>query len=99
VKDKLMVTRDVVFDEKKPWNWEGNEGRANGGEAAPNMFTVQCLDADTIHRPATEPVAAEMSDDADAVDAGPESPAVSIPSVGVTWPRHHILQNLFKEHR
>jgi hypothetical protein len=23
IKDKLMITRDVIFDEKKAWNWGG----------------------------------------------------------------------------
>jgi len=41
VKDKLLVTRDVVFDEKKSWNWEGKDSRVIGGATAteaPNIF-------------------------------------------------------------
>jgi len=40
VKDKLMVTRDVIFDEKKPWNWEGKEG-SKAKEAAEKTDTFQ----------------------------------------------------------
>jgi len=25
VKNKVMVTHDVIFDEEKPWNWEGKQ--------------------------------------------------------------------------
>jgi len=36
VKDKLMISRDVIFDEKVAWNWEGigTTGRPHGGDAA-----------------------------------------------------------------
>jgi len=78
VKDKLMVTRDVVFDESKSWNWEGNDSRANGGTIeTPDMFQVHW--EDTVPCPTT---AAEASENAvpDAVELG--SPAASIPSSG-----------------
>jgi len=43
LKDKLMVTRDVVFDEAKQWNWEGRDSRTSGGTIdgvpkTPDMF-------------------------------------------------------------
>ena len=36
MKDKLMISRDVIFDEKVAWNWEGTgtAGRPHGGDAA-----------------------------------------------------------------
>jgi len=36
MKDKLMISRDVIFDEKVIWNWEGTgtAGRPHGGDAA-----------------------------------------------------------------
>ena len=40
VKDKLMVTRDVIFDEKKAWNWEGNDSRLSNDAVVPDTFTV-----------------------------------------------------------
>ena len=40
VKGKLMVTRDVIFDEKKAWNWEGNDSRLSNNKAAPDTFRV-----------------------------------------------------------
>lgn len=40
VKNKLMVSRDAVFDEKKAWNWV-ESGSSQGSEAAaPYTFTV-----------------------------------------------------------
>ena len=40
VKGKLMVTRDVIFDEKKAWNWEGNDSRLSNDAVVPDTFTV-----------------------------------------------------------
>jgi len=37
-KDRLMIARDVIFDEKRPWNWESS--RAGSGAPAPYTFTV-----------------------------------------------------------
>ena len=73
-----MVTWDVVFDESKSWNWEGNDSRANGGTTeTPDMFQVHW--EDTVPHPTT---AAEVSENVvpDAVELG--SPAASIPSSG-----------------
>jgi len=96
IKDKLMVTRDVVFDETKPWNWEGNEGRATV-EAATVPFLVQNLDDDTVHNPTIEPAAVESENFSTIEGVEPNSPAVSIPLVGVvTLP---ILLILSMEHR
>jgi len=78
VKDKLMVTWDVVFDESKSWNWEGNDSRANGGMTkTPDMFQVHW--EDTVPRPTTAAEASE-NDVPDAIEPG--SPAASIPSSG-----------------
>lgn len=81
MKDKLLVTRDVVFDEKKSWNWEGMGSMATEGAAtiaAPDIFQVQ-WDDDTDGNPTTglaEPEVAEP-------DAGePGSPAGSIAQSG-----------------
>ena len=79
IKDKLMVPRDMVFDETKPWNWEGDEGRATG-EAAAVPFSVQNLDDDN---PTIGPAAVEEAETFPTIEgAEPNSPAVSIPSVG-----------------
>jgi len=40
VKDKLMVSRDVIFVEKTAWNWEGKGSRPRGESAAPETFSV-----------------------------------------------------------
>jgi hypothetical protein len=49
VKDKLMVTRDVIFDEKKPWNWEGKEdSKAKEAAEKTDTFQVQWDDTDSV---------------------------------------------------
>jgi hypothetical protein len=40
VKDRLMVTRDVIFNEKKAWNWERSDSKQSSEAAIPNIFTV-----------------------------------------------------------
>jgi glucose dehydrogenase len=40
VKDRLMVTRDVIFNEKKAWNWERGDSKQSSEAAIPNIFTV-----------------------------------------------------------
>jgi hypothetical protein len=54
VNDKLMVTRDVVFDEAKQWNWGGRDSRADGTGTTdaldvPDMFQVEW--EDTVPHP------------------------------------------------
>jgi hypothetical protein len=44
VKDKLLVNRDVIFNEKKAWNWEGSDSRHNSEAMIPDIFTVQYSD-------------------------------------------------------
>jgi hypothetical protein len=78
VKDKLMISRDVIFDEKMTWNWEGREAGSlskDGAVVLPKTFQVQCLD-DTVHGLT---MGADSDNDAvlDSGDWGPElaSPA------------------------
>ncbi|XP_066311453.1 uncharacterized protein [Miscanthus floridulus] len=55
VNKKLIVTRDVIFDEKRRWNWE--EKAAGQSELAPQFSVVyadEVLDG-TVHGPAIEP--------------------------------------------
>jgi hypothetical protein len=75
VKDKLMVTRDVIFDEKKPWNWEGKEdSKAKEAAEKIDMFQVQWDDTDTV------PGLAMRSEEAVVPNFEPVSPVASIPS-------------------
>ncbi|XP_066396457.1 uncharacterized protein [Miscanthus floridulus] len=77
VKDKLMVTRDVIFDEKKPWNWEGKEdSKAKEAAETTDTFQVQWDDTDTILGLATG------SEEDVVLDFEPVSPAASIPLAG-----------------
>jgi len=93
VKDRLILTRDVIFDESKPWNWEGKDSSSVNVEATEqNTFRVQCLD-DTVHDPTIQadgPDAA--SEDVSEPNGESGSPAASIPSVGVLQTRLHKLQ-------
>jgi hypothetical protein len=79
VNNKLIVTRDTIFDEKKGWNWVENDGReSNEAATVVPYFSVEYVDDpdSTVHGPAIElvlsaglaPEAAELL-----------SPAVSIP--------------------
>jgi hypothetical protein len=80
-KDRLMVLRDIVFDEKKAWNWgkrnDGEEGSEQAG--APCTFDIQYDDIvpgptiDLEPVPPTDPIGA---------GGDPASPASSIPSHG-----------------
>jgi len=51
VGDKLMVTRDVIFDESRPWNWEGKDSRQGEEDVLP--FMVEDHDEVTVHHPTT----------------------------------------------
>jgi hypothetical protein len=86
IKDKLMVSCDVIFDEKKAWNWEGKGSRPNAVAEEPNIFSVQCLD-DTVPGPITGP-AADDGAFSENGDGEPASPAVSTPSMGGASPPH-----------
>ena len=91
VKGKLMVTRDVIFDEKKAWNWEGNDSMLSNDEVAPDTFTVQCFDS--VPGPTIGPDDDLEGSTASELDGGePVSPAASIPSVGVLLIHHHTPQ-------
>lgn len=91
VNNKLMVTRDVIFDEKKGWNWVENGSReSNGATATAPYFTVHYTNSeDTIHGPAIELAPSVGLEPEEVV---PPSPAASIPSVagtpGTPPPRH-----------
>lgn len=77
VKDKLMVTKDVIFDEKA-WNWVEDGGRQSSEAVVPCTFMVQYLD--TVHGPTIGP---NIELGADPIhDGAPASPAASIPSMG-----------------
>jgi hypothetical protein len=41
MKNKLMITRDVVFDEQKPWNWEGDGTSVTVAAESKLEFPVQ----------------------------------------------------------
>lgn len=72
-KDRLMIARDVIFDEKRPWNWESS--RAGSGAPAPYTFMVQF--PDTIHGPIIDP---DSELDANSF-SGALSPATSAGSI------------------
>jgi hypothetical protein len=88
IKDKLMIARDVIFDEKRAWNWEENGGSRYSGaqvQDVPFTFTVEYPE-DTEQNPTISDQGDHGSGSdvgADSVDAGaPASPAGSIPSHG-----------------
>jgi hypothetical protein len=78
VKDKVMVTHDVIFDEEKPWNWEGKEDiKMKEAADKTETFQVQWDDTDdTVHGPAMGP------EDAAVPCFEPVSPVATIPSAG-----------------
>ena len=91
MKGKRMVTRDVIFDEKKAWNWEGNDSRLSNDAAVPDTFMVQCFD--TVPGPTIGPDADPKGSTASEPDDGePASPVASIPSMGVHLIHHHTPQ-------
>jgi len=98
VKGKLMVTRDVIFDEKKAWNWEGNDSRLSNNEATPDTFRVQCFD--TVPGQTIGPDADSRGSAASKFDGGElVSPAASSPSMGVHLIHHHTPQVLAQVHQ
>ena len=80
VRDKLIISRDVQFDETRGWNWGENGRRTDpedSGDLAP-QFTVEYADGaeiGTVHHPTT------VVDPANE-PATPATPAVPIPSEG-----------------
>lgn len=93
VRDKLMVTRDVVFDEQRAWNWEGNDLSKTKGGAVVDTYSVQW--DDTIVNPTTAPEPDEDdSDTADGVEPGSPADSDSIPSPGTpsTIPGTPLIQ-------
>lgn len=77
VRDKLMITRDVIFDEQKPWNWGEKGSSISEAAAAPYTFDVQYPD-DTVPFPTTG--SGSVSSGADDSLGVPASPAASIQS-------------------
>ena len=74
VNNKLMVTRDVIFDEKRGWNWvESSSSQAS--EPTPFTFTVQYSDVEPEQNPTIGN--ADLTGDS---DSEPGSPAAAIPS-------------------
>jgi transposase InsO family protein len=51
---KLMVTRDVIFDEKKAWNWA-----ADGATPAETAVPLTVYYPDTVGDPTTAPIDAQ----------------------------------------
>jgi hypothetical protein len=78
IKDKLMISRDVIFDEKRAWNWGENESSQGNEAVAPYTFNVQF--PDTVPGP-TIGLDSELGADPSLGDA-PVSPVDSIPSQG-----------------
>jgi len=78
VKDKLMVSRDVLFDEQKAWNWEGKDSRTIQGIQT-ETFSVPMFD-NTVPNPTIDEEAPSEAD--------PGSPATTIPSLGGASPPH-----------
>ena len=73
VNNKLIVTRGVIFDETKGWNWVENGGESSDSDSVSATFSVQFFD--TEPNPTTK--AGPDSDDG----ASPLSPQ-AIPSAG-----------------
>lgn len=81
VNNKLMVTRDVIFDEKKGWNWEEKESRKNSSAGVSFGFSVHY--PNTVDDLATGPV---VDPAPDSEEEAPPSPAAAIPSPGGALP-------------
>jgi hypothetical protein len=73
-RDQLMVARDVIFDEKRPWNWEEQRSSVGDEVSAPNTFIVQY--SDTVPGPTTD-----QDTGLDADFSGAPSPPVSAASI------------------
>jgi hypothetical protein len=85
VKNKLMVTRDVVFDEARQWNWEGNSATTESAESVmpgiPDVFQVQW--EDTVSHPTmADPEDNSTDAEAAADEAAEDESPMSIPSFG-----------------
>lgn len=78
INDKLIVSRDVIFDEKKAWNWGEKESRQGNEALAPYTFSIQY--PDTVPGPTTG-LDSELGADP-SLGGAPASPAGSIPSQG-----------------
>lgn len=88
VNNKLMVTRDVIFYEKKRWNWE--EKRSRESIAKEPTFNFNVHYPDTVDGPKIGPntiLAPDLED-----ESAPLSPVPSIPSPGVILVVNHTLQ-------
>jgi hypothetical protein len=65
-----MISRDVIFDEKHPWNW----GEQGSRQAPSSTFSIDGY-ADTVHHPATDGVLP----DGPIFSGAPASPEATIP--------------------
>ncbi|XP_066341937.1 uncharacterized protein [Miscanthus floridulus] len=79
INEKLMLSRDVVFDEKMPWNWGEKASSSSGGAATPSTFSIQYPDTDTVHCPTTGSDSAPGTDSF--VDGALTPPAATIPTI------------------
>ena len=80
VKGRLMISRDVLFNEKKVWNWGESEQGDEATTVPMHTFTVEL--PDTIPGPTIDQDA-ELGAEASGNGAAPASP-VSIPPQGST---------------
>lgn len=85
VNNKLMVTRDVIFDEKKGWNWEEKGSRESRAKEPTFNFNVHY--PDTVDGLKIGPNAILAPDSED--ESAPLLPVPSIPSPGVILVVHH----------
>jgi len=84
IQNKLIISRDVIFNEKKRWNWEekGSKENSSGGYTFSVYYPEDAVavgDAVTVEGPTTG------GGDLSGLDSGgeePLSPAPSIPSSG-----------------
>jgi hypothetical protein len=77
VNNKLIVTRDVIFDETKGWNWVENGGESSDSDSVSATFSVHFFDSEP--NPTTEARSDTESNSGDG--ASPLSPQ-AIPSAG-----------------
>jgi len=79
VNDRVIVSRDVLFDEKKPWNWGEKDDSRNTTAAPFNTFNIQYPDG-TVHGPTMDQGSESVG--ADHSVGAPDQSAASVPPVG-----------------
>jgi hypothetical protein len=102
-KGRLMVSRDVLFDEKKAWNWGEKDDGRQATTAAPSTFLVDYSDADTIPGPTIDQEIGQgdisLSDDGATAPASPNTSSIpsqasetGTPGTPGSTPLHHPVQ-------